>query len=335
MRTSNRHWLARPLCHPAFVVALLTLALNDHVLKLAHVLPGWLTGKLSDVAGLIVGPIVAAELCLGRLRTWRPWAAGLVVVGFVVCKLSAASAASLDALLAQLGLPSQLVADPSDLLALAVLPLTIHVLRGSSERSALWPWWERVVLVCAAGLCVATTSIKPFRLGPYLVNHSGAALTLQLRWLPADAACTATPDELRALTRKQAAAPTHRVALGPAQVADLSWEPRTAADSVVGRCPDYADLDPFGDGTDGGTDADAAVSSNPPTPCVAVELLGAGLPHVVVRAPRSWSNRDHGTSCRQPLPVYEDPGDGAVELMHGDGRAQLRGYKNIEIIAAD
>jgi hypothetical protein len=41
-------------------VALGVLLINDHVLKVVGVLPGWLTGKLSDVAGLIVAPVLAA-----------------------------------------------------------------------------------------------------------------------------------------------------------------------------------------------------------------------------------------------------------------------------------
>jgi len=49
------------LLHPAVWLAITVLVVNDHVLK-AHV-PGWLTGKLSDVAGLIFFPLVLAGLC--------------------------------------------------------------------------------------------------------------------------------------------------------------------------------------------------------------------------------------------------------------------------------
>src|SRR5690606_12557634 len=40
---------ARPLRHPRFWAALALLVVNDHALKGAGVLPGALTGKLSDV----------------------------------------------------------------------------------------------------------------------------------------------------------------------------------------------------------------------------------------------------------------------------------------------
>lgn len=67
------------LLHPVTLVALLLWAANDHLLK------GWapavLTGKLSDLAGLVVCPVVL----LGSLEWWRPRAAqrhlGVAVAG--------------------------------------------------------------------------------------------------------------------------------------------------------------------------------------------------------------------------------------------------------------
>jgi hypothetical protein len=63
------------LAHPAWWLALALLALNDHVLKGAGLLPAWLTGKLSDVAGLVVAPVLlAALLMLGAvLALWSWW----------------------------------------------------------------------------------------------------------------------------------------------------------------------------------------------------------------------------------------------------------------------
>jgi len=48
------------LLDPLFLLALFLLALNDHVLKSAA--PGVITGKLSDVAGLAVAPVLAVSL---------------------------------------------------------------------------------------------------------------------------------------------------------------------------------------------------------------------------------------------------------------------------------
>ena len=52
------HQAVRALASPGFVLALVVLVLNDHVLKQAY--PGWVTGKLSDVAGLVVAPLLLA-----------------------------------------------------------------------------------------------------------------------------------------------------------------------------------------------------------------------------------------------------------------------------------
>ena len=40
--------------HPVALAAIAVLVVNDHVLKSAY--PGWLTGKLSDIAGLVFFP---------------------------------------------------------------------------------------------------------------------------------------------------------------------------------------------------------------------------------------------------------------------------------------
>lgn len=51
---------AHPLLHPVSLAAIALLVLNDHVLKAAW--PGALTGKLSDVAGMIFFPLLLAAV---------------------------------------------------------------------------------------------------------------------------------------------------------------------------------------------------------------------------------------------------------------------------------
>ncbi|WP_156325293.1 hypothetical protein [Nonomuraea sp. SBT364] len=51
------------------VVAALVLLLNDHLLK--HAWPGPVTGKLSDVAGLVVAPPLRPCCCAGA-PIWPP-----------------------------------------------------------------------------------------------------------------------------------------------------------------------------------------------------------------------------------------------------------------------
>ena len=45
------------LLHPVSLAAIAVLVVNDHILKASH--PGWWTGKLSDVAGLVFFPLLA------------------------------------------------------------------------------------------------------------------------------------------------------------------------------------------------------------------------------------------------------------------------------------
>jgi hypothetical protein len=56
-----------PLLHPVPLFALATLIVNDHVLKLRY--PGWVTGKLSDIAGMVFFPLflLAVIEMAGRL----------------------------------------------------------------------------------------------------------------------------------------------------------------------------------------------------------------------------------------------------------------------------
>ena len=73
------------LLHPVVLAALGLWALNDHVLK--GLGPGWLTGKLSDFACLIVVPVMlAAAVELWRSRGSKPFAPaqGWLVVGAFV-----------------------------------------------------------------------------------------------------------------------------------------------------------------------------------------------------------------------------------------------------------
>jgi len=84
---------AAPICHPLPLAAVLGLALNDHLLKGADLLPMAVTGKLSDVLGLFFFP--ALLLALWRLVYCppRPSLAGpilvivLTAVGFMAANL--------------------------------------------------------------------------------------------------------------------------------------------------------------------------------------------------------------------------------------------------------
>ncbi len=96
------------------MLALVVLVVNDHMLKAAW--PGFVTGKLSDVAGLILFP------ALLDLVIRRPGVSiAITGVGFTLVKTTAAGAwLASEAWTAVWG-PSKVLADPTDLLALPAL----------------------------------------------------------------------------------------------------------------------------------------------------------------------------------------------------------------------
>lgn len=138
----------RALLHPVTLAALTTLVLNDHVLKWTW--PGWITGKLSDVAGLILVPIVLAAVLRVTRRDHLVVCALIPALLFAAVKIDPrATALWCDALacgrwlvatplelLRHGGLPSlhavDAVTDRSDLLA---LPATLALLRVVGARS--------------------------------------------------------------------------------------------------------------------------------------------------------------------------------------------------------
>ena len=114
------------LGHPVSVLALVVLLLNDHLFKVLH--PGVLTGKASDVAGLLVAPPLAAVLATLLAPRLRPdiAAAGallLVAAGFALVKSSGWAAAAASAGWTAVGGPSLVRADRTDLVALPALGL--------------------------------------------------------------------------------------------------------------------------------------------------------------------------------------------------------------------
>ncbi len=158
---------ARALLSPLFLGALVTLALNDHVLKGAGVLPGWLTGKLSDVAGLVVLPVVLAVVFRVR-RTSGFVAAQLVSVAFLAgLKLSVEFSHAWTTVLGLFGLNARNTVDPTDLFAVVVLvPLwrwVLPVMRKSGEGRGPSTWrpsLELVVLCTSAVFLVATSQAE-------------------------------------------------------------------------------------------------------------------------------------------------------------------------------
>ncbi|WP_061290881.1 hypothetical protein [Herbidospora cretacea] len=107
----NRHsWIA----HPLTVLALVVLVVNDHLLKFTW--PGVVTGKLSDVAGLIVAPALL-DLVLRNAKV----SIAVTGVGFTLVKATETGAWLASEAWSLVWGPSVILADLTDLLALPAL----------------------------------------------------------------------------------------------------------------------------------------------------------------------------------------------------------------------
>jgi len=127
---------SRALLHPVWLGSLAVLALNDHVLKGSGLVPEVLTGKLSDVAGMLVAPLLLAVLL--RVRRRETWIACHVAVGavFGAIQLSASAAAGWSGLMGLLGFPWVITMDATDLLVLPVLALSAWGFVPAMRRAA-------------------------------------------------------------------------------------------------------------------------------------------------------------------------------------------------------
>ena len=138
--------------HPLFLGFVALLLVNDHWLKAIH--PGpWLTGKLSDVAWLVVAPVVlGAVLARGGVAPphARRLALGLPALAFVLLQLWPPLGNTWVSLWG-----GAHVADPTDLLALPALllvPLCWRPGRWTLRRPG-----RRLALVAGAGALMATS----------------------------------------------------------------------------------------------------------------------------------------------------------------------------------
>ncbi|MFO0755608.1 MAG: hypothetical protein U0359_03920 [Byssovorax sp.] len=152
------HTAHRALLHPLWLASLSVLVLNDHFLKGSGLLPGWLTGKLSDIAGLLVAPALLAVLL--RLSSRRAILAAHLATGavFAAIKLSPAAAAAFARLMELGPFHATIVADVTDLLALPALALSLAVLVPEMRRPAVDRPFTRRALVAGASLACAATS---------------------------------------------------------------------------------------------------------------------------------------------------------------------------------
>lgn len=154
------------LIHPVSLAAIATLVINDHFLK--YVAPSWLTGKLSDLAGLFFTPYVCLAVLLTLLSFTRRRSSGLriamatyFVIGVLFTTLKTSTAATdffVSVLSALIGQRISLVVDPSDLIALVALPASYMLLARATRRAPIGSARGRPVLRALA-LGIATVAM--------------------------------------------------------------------------------------------------------------------------------------------------------------------------------
>lgn len=147
----------RCLQHPATLLSIALLLINDHVLKAIG--PAWLTGKLSDFAGLFFFPfIIAAGLSLFSYK-FKVKRQQIGQVAFVIAILWFALLKTIQPInsfttqFASLlvGFPTKFILDPTDIVALiAMLPAWIIWMQPGPIRSTRLGFAALLLASCAA-----------------------------------------------------------------------------------------------------------------------------------------------------------------------------------------
>lgn len=157
------------LASPASLIAIATLLINDHLLR--PFAPSFATGKLSDLAGLYFAPLVVLvglfAVSFGRLER-RPIAVARAVYLVVACifaalKLADATASPVLNLVSRLGFPVAITVDPTDLVALGVLPFSyaawsVRLRRAAGSRIG---WSRQLFTLSIAAVSIVATSGPP------------------------------------------------------------------------------------------------------------------------------------------------------------------------------
>lgn len=173
------------LLHPLSVAAIALLLVNDHILKVA--VPGPLTGKLSDVAGLIFFPLLLGEVLrvvATRMRRRSVSTGSMILVAvaataltFTVVKTTVGGAwvyawtlgtmqwiATLGPIAGSAVRPVAVVMDPTDLLALPALLVPLSLATRVSRPRFRIPssaWARAAIVVAAVVSSIATSPAMP------------------------------------------------------------------------------------------------------------------------------------------------------------------------------
>lgn len=202
----------KPARKTLWLVSLAVLLANDHWLKGAGWLPNVVTGKLSDFSGLIVAVALCASLSSALVRSLLgpghgpssrvcAWHAAIFVgTAFSVVKLSPEAAARTCRALGMIGLSWKIWPDPTDLVALSVLPWAMWVASDpwdngptlpSDHRpvaATISPWRLGLVAVSACA-CLATSNVDYNYVHAIVANDTESPLVVELSVLGGAVSC--------------------------------------------------------------------------------------------------------------------------------------------------
>lgn len=151
--TQNKIDNLEVLAHPGFLVALLLLVANDFYLKYHY--PSWLTGKLSDFAGLYVFAQFIAAITGVRIA----WIAIVSAILFAAWK-SPLSTPLINLVNIFSPLKIHRMVDYTDLIALIVLPLAVG--QYAARTNLRWGFLKYPSAILAMLAIMATSAATPF-----------------------------------------------------------------------------------------------------------------------------------------------------------------------------
>jgi hypothetical protein len=304
-------------------LALGLLLVNDNLLKGGGWAPGWLTGKLSDFAFLIVAPVLATALLPARWWGRRTIAFAAVVGVYVAADLSADASDLVVRLAGQVGLAWRLWPDVTDLLALVVLPLAWR-LAGAPPRpaSAGAAWCGRTGVIVGAFACLATSAPLRYPHAPFLLNRLDEPARLRLTWVLKAASCAEPLADLASRLGAGDLDVPREVTVPRGRVVALN-EPPDPGKDPVGSC---------------GLPSGHAWQGQ--ARCTVVLLEADGAPALLARAPTLWEESDGAflfpdtpdSACAPSMDPGKSPGPDAVSLVKTRGGREWRAGKKVEIL---
>jgi len=188
------------------------LLLNDHVLKGAGMVPGWATGKISDIAGMVVAPVLVVALCRARSLPQRVFAFTAVVVPFVLFNVSRTAATLAETITAALGFPWKIWPDPTDLIALPALAIAWLIIASGTRphpRSAqsTRPRLAYAGAVLAGIACLATSKPVDPKAPLRIMNRSDKPLEICVFHLASPLDCKSLQNGPEAIVTPEMFAP--------------------------------------------------------------------------------------------------------------------------------